>query len=104
MRHEPFYEYRKNIFGQETRKLITGHTEECPFCFGTGKKHFKAIKTSCSTCNGVGEVTKSVWEKSIFGSEVKRVRSSRCTTCDGKVFSWKVGEAFRDTHCIGSNV
>jgi RecJ-like exonuclease len=103
---ESGYEYGKNFWGQETRKKIEvgQESEPCPFCFGTGKKHYMAKKQSCSKCGGWGELTESRWEKGFFGGEVKKEYRSTCPECRGSKFSWVIAHELRNSQIEKSNL
>ena len=60
-------------------------TEDCPACFGTGKKHYLAER-SCGQCNGTGK--ESYWDKSFFGNEEVRKQRS-CSNCGGSGRSYE---------------
>ena len=101
---EPFYRYGKNFLGQETRERIGNISRKCPFCFGTGKKHFVAKKIYCSHCHGKGSTQESRWEKSFFGREVKREYISICQICRGNKYEWGIDHEFSSTQISYSNL
>ena len=103
---ESGYEYGKNFLGQETRRKIEigQESEPCPFCFGTGKRHYLAKKQSCSKCRGYGELMETRWEKGFFGSEVKREYRSTCPDCSGGKFAWVVANELNSSQIHASNL
>jgi hypothetical protein len=101
---EPFYRYGKNFFGQETRERVSNISRKCPFCFGTGRKHYVAKKVYCSNCRGKGSIQESKWEKSFFGGEVKKEYTSTCQACRGGKFEWEIDSDFSNTQTNHSNL
>ena len=83
LRYDLTLEFREAVFGTE-KEIQIRRTENCTTCHGTGAKPGTG-KTTCPTCNGLGEVRYA--QRTPFG---QFVRTSTCNTCGG------TGEVIRE--------